>query len=76
MNTQTTKNYFTDGGDTLVIGGKLEVEAGAEVTGIEGTVTAAANQKASTATSVSALVTDFNALLTKLKTAGIMAADA
>ena len=41
MNTQTTKNYFTDGGDTLVIGGKLTVEAGAEVTGIDGTVTKA-----------------------------------
>ena len=58
MNTQTTKNYFTDGGDPLVIGGKLTVEAGAEVTGIEGTVTAAANQAASTATSVAALVAD------------------
>ena len=36
MNTQTTKNYFTDGGDTLVIGGKLVVEDGATVTGLDG----------------------------------------
>lgn len=34
--TYSTKNYFTDGGDTLVVGGKLVVEAGAEVEGLEG----------------------------------------
>lgn len=28
-----TKNYSTDGGDTLVIGGKLKVEEGASVEG-------------------------------------------
>ncbi|MBD7990738.1 hypothetical protein H9643_08130 [Ochrobactrum sp. Sa2BUA5] len=31
-----TKNYSTDGGDTLVIGGTLKVEAGATVEGLEG----------------------------------------
>ena len=36
MKDRVTKNYFTDGGDTLVIGGKLQVEEGAEVIGIEG----------------------------------------
>lgn len=30
------KNYKTDGGDTLVIGGKLVVEDGATVEGLEG----------------------------------------
>lgn len=41
------KNYFTDGGDTLVIGGALKVESGATVEGLSGgsgapvTVTAA-----------------------------------
>lgn len=30
----TTKNYSTDGGDKLVIGGTLEIAAGASVTGI------------------------------------------
>lgn len=30
----TTKNYSTDGGDTLVIGGTLKVEEGATVTGL------------------------------------------
>lgn len=34
--TYSTKNYFTAGGDTLVVGGKLVVEAGAEVEGLEG----------------------------------------
>ena len=36
MKDRVTKNYFTDGGDTLVIGGKLVVEEGAQVTGLEG----------------------------------------
>ena len=38
-------------------------------------VTSAENQTDSTATDVAGLVTDFNALLTKLKTAGLMTAD-
>ena len=39
------------------------------------TVPVAANQAASTAVDVAALLTDFNALLTKMKAAGLMAAD-
>ena len=31
MNDHNCKNYFTDGGDTLVIGGALKVETGATV---------------------------------------------
>ena len=72
--TIVTKNYYTDEGDTLVIGGKLIVEAGAEVEGLDGG-TAAENQSASTATAVAALKNDFNALLIRLKDAGIMAPD-
>lgn len=34
MNGHNCKNYFADGGDTLVIGGKLKVESGAEVSGM------------------------------------------
>ncbi|WP_374833911.1 hypothetical protein [Paenochrobactrum pullorum] len=34
--TYSTKNYFTEGGDTLVVGGKLVIEEGAEVEGLEG----------------------------------------
>ena len=74
--TIVTKNYFTDEGDTLVIGGKLIIEEGAEVEGLAGgDSTAAANQSASTATAVAALKNDFNALLVKLKDAGIMVPD-
>ena len=74
-----TKNYSADGGDTLVIGGKLVVEEGAEVSGLPdsgGSGGAAANQPASTATQVAALKNDFNALLIRLKDAGIMVPDA
>lgn len=39
------------------------------------TYPAAANQAASTATDAAGIVTDFNALLDKLKAAGVMAAD-
>ena len=72
-----TKNYTADGGDTLVIGGKLIVEEGAQVEGLpsSGAFGAAANQALSTASQVSGLKNDFNALLMKLKDAGIMVPD-
>lgn len=34
--TNSTKNYSTDGGDTFIVGGKLVIEDGAEVEGLEG----------------------------------------
>ena len=75
--TIVTRNYFTDEGDTLVIGGKLIIEDGAEVEGLDGgNGEAAANQSASTATAVAGLKNDFNALLVKLKEAGVMEPDA
>ena len=69
-----TKNYTEQGGDVTHFGGKVIFEEGCEVEG--NSFTPAANQAASTATTIAGLVTDFNALLTKLKTAGLMAADA
>ena len=75
------KNYKTQGGDRLVIGGTLEIKEGASVTGLPaaadnpGVVRIATNQAASAAADVAALATDFNTLLQKLKAAGIMAAD-
>ena len=36
MNEHVTKNYMTEGGDTLVIGGRLVVEEGAVVEGLGG----------------------------------------
>ena len=66
-----TKNYTEQGGDKTVIGGALEIKQGASVTGLP----IAENQADSTATDVAGLVTDFNALLAKLKAAGLMVAD-
>lgn len=82
MNTRMTKNYNTDGGNRTVIGGVLEFEAGAEVKNYPGNSGngssggCAANQPDSTASQVAGLKSDFNALLAKLKNAGIMEPDA
>lgn len=66
-----TKNYMEQGGEKLVIGGTLEILEGVSVTGLP----IAENQAESTATDATGLVTDFNALLVKLKAAGLMEAD-
>lgn len=66
-----TKNYTEQGGEKTVIGGTLEIKNGAVVTGLP----VLDNQAASTAATIGDLVTDFNALLTKLKAAGLMIAD-
>jgi len=66
-----TKNFTEQGGEKTVIGGTLEIKEGAVVTGLP----ILDNQVASTAATVEDLVTDFNALLTKLKTAGLMISD-
>ena len=82
--TRNCKNYLTDGGDRLVIGGTLEVLDTATVTGLQsgyateqtaGSVYQATNQATSAATTISDLTSDFNALMQKLKDAGIMSAD-
>ena len=82
--TRNCKNYLTDGGDRLVIGGTLEVLDTATVTGLQsgyateqtaGSVYQAPNQAESAATTIADLKSDFNALLQKLKNAGVMAAD-
>ena len=83
-NTYNTKNYFANGGNELVIGGKLTFLEGATVEGGEGlfdsetenTITPAAYQADSTASSYTALKEDFNALLAKLRAAGLMEATA
>ena len=68
-----TKSYTEQGGDVTHFGGKVIFEEGCEVEG--NSFTPAANQADSTATTVAALKDEFNALLTKLKTAGLMVAD-
>ena len=66
-----SKNYKEQGAEKWVIGGTLEILPGAAVTGLP----AAENQADSVATDAAGLVTDFNALLVKLKAAGLMTAD-
>ena len=67
----STKNFTEQGGEKTVIGGTLEIKDGAVVTGLP----VLDSQAASTAATVEDLVTDFNALLTKLKAAGLMISD-
>ena len=82
-NGYNAKNYFAHGGSELVIGGKLTFLPGAEVEGADALPAAFVdeefkpipNQKESEATTVATLREDFNALLNKLKTTGLMAPD-
>ena len=69
-----TPNYTEQGGNKTVIGGEIDVTGTLKLKGK--TVTQAANQIDSTASTVSDAVADMNALLAKLKAAGLMAADA
>ena len=80
MCNHNTKNYFSHGGDELVIGGKLTFRPGASVEGAEGLFDQAAGcisslpfQANSTATTVAQLREDYNRLLEALRTAGLMA---
>jgi hypothetical protein len=67
-----TKNYTEQGGEKTVIGGELAVTAEGKVT-FDGTELKPADVQAdSTAVDVADLVADFNALLAKLKVAGLM----
>ena len=65
-----TKNY-QETCDKLVIGGALEIKEGASITGLP----QAENQADSTASTVADLKSDFNSLLTKLKSSGLMEDD-
>ncbi len=83
MSTYNAKNYTEQGGEVTHIGGKLIFEEGASVKGLPPsepaepvTLPVAANQAASTATTIAALKEDFNTLINALKAAGLMAADA
>ena len=66
------KNYAEQGGNKWVVGGMLEITDEGSLS-INGTnLTRAATQEDSTASTIADLTTDFNALLAKLKTAGLM----
>ena len=77
-----TKNYREQGGEKTIIGGEVILAATAKVTidpaalieGLPGgSLTPAARQANSTATTIEDLVVDFNALLAALRSAGLMA---
>ena len=69
------KNYTEQGGEKTVIGGVLEIAEGGQVVGLPSDFTPAAFQADSTASTIAGLVVDFNALLAKLKAAGLMASE-
>lgn len=69
----TSKNYKTDDGNTWVIGGKLVLERDAVIEGQNPVLDRKIeNQPQSKAEDVETLKKDFNALLDKLRTAGLM----
>lgn len=65
------KNYTEQGGEKTVIGGVLELKEQAILIGFP----KAENQIDSTATTIADLKTDFNSLLSKLKSSGLMEDD-
>lgn len=66
------KNYTEQGGDKTVIGGTLEIAAGGKLTFDNVELKPAQTQADSAAATVAALKDDFNALLAKLRSAGLM----
>jgi hypothetical protein len=69
------KNYTEQGGEKMVIGGELEIAVGGKLTFDGKELKPAETQADSTASTIAGLVADFNALLAKLKAAGLMASE-
>lgn len=69
------KNYTEQGGEKTVIGGELEIAAGGKFTFEGAEFKPAGTQADSNASTIAELVADFNALLAKLKAAGLMASE-
>lgn len=69
------KNYTEQGGERTVIGGELEIASGGKLTFNGTELNPMSIQADSTATTIEGLVADFNALLSKLRTAGLMATE-
>jgi len=66
------KNYTEQGGEKTVIGGELEIAAGGKLSFSGSEIKPAAMQADSVASTVAGVVVDLNALITKLKAAGLM----
>ena len=79
--TRNTHNYFAQGGNELVIGGKLTflpgaiIEGGDDLVGQSEPASQIAYIADSEATTIAALKDDFNALLAAIRTAGLMVTD-
>jgi len=67
------KNYTEQGGEKTVIGGELEIAASGKLTFAGTELKPAETQADSTASTIAGLAADFNALLARLKAAGLMA---
>ena len=76
--TRNTHNYFAQGGNELVIGGKLTflpgavIEGGDDLFGSAASVPQIVYLADSEATTIAALKDDHNALLAALRSAGLM----
>ena len=76
--TRNTHNYFANGGNELVIGGKLTflpgatIEGGDDLFGQSESASQIAYIADSEATTIAALKDDFNALLAAIRNAGLM----
>ncbi|WP_425057985.1 hypothetical protein SCACP_25730 [Sporomusa carbonis] len=66
------KNYTEQGGERTVIGGTLAITGEGRLTFAGTQLKQAETQADSSAASVAELVADFNALLAKLRAAGLM----
>lgn len=69
------KNYTEQGGDRTVISGELVITEDGRLFFNETELKPAELQADSTASTIAGLVVDFNALLAKLKAAGLMEAE-
>ena len=78
--TRNTHNYFAQGGNELVIGGKLTflpgatIEGGGDLFGQSEPASQISYIANSEATTIAALKDDFNALLAAIRAAGLMEA--
>ncbi len=70
-----TKNHREQGGERTVIEGELVIAEGGKLLFNDEELKPAAFQDASTASTVAGAVADLNALITKLKAAGLMASE-
>lgn len=75
MMSYNTKNHREQGGNRTVIEGELVIAEGGKLLFNDGELKPATFQETSSASTVAGAVADLNALITKLKAAGLMASE-